>query len=107
MWESSRAHTGEGLDTEPEHGENDSGYDAEVAEPETERRPVKNGKGYVEPGTDSPVENDDKGDDNMSKSYRRKSLPPDGVQSPASGICFWRSGTYQLSPIASMELASS
>ena len=73
---SSRARTGESLDTVPEHGEDDSRYDTEITEPETKRRPVKDREGYMKSGTDSSVEDDDKGNDEVSKSYRRKSLPP-------------------------------
>ena len=74
--ERSRARTSEGLDAIPKHGEDDSGYDAEIAEPETERRPVEDGESYVKSGTDCSVEDDDKSDDKVSESYRRKSLPP-------------------------------
>jgi len=84
--ESSRAHTSESLDTVPEHGEDNSGYDAEITEPETKRRPVKDGEGYMKSGTDSSVEDDDKGNDKVPKSYRWESLPPENPQNSASYI---------------------
>ena len=71
------AHTGEGLNTEPEHGENDPRDDTEIAEPETERRPVKYREGDVKSGTDGPVEDDDESDDEVPECYCRKCLPPE------------------------------
>jgi hypothetical protein len=62
----------------------------------------------VKSGADSPVEGDDDGDDNVPESYRRKSLSP---ETPSSTSYLHpekeKSDTRQLSPIASMELASS
>ena len=62
----------------------------------------------MEPGTDSPVEDHDTSDDEVPKGYRRKCLPP---EMPISTHSFIQnsgtSGTHQLSPIASIELASS
>jgi hypothetical protein len=46
-------HTSEGPDAKPEHGEDNSGYDAEVAEPEAKTRPVKNREGDMKSGTNS------------------------------------------------------
>lgn len=69
--------TGEGLNAKPKHGEDDSRHNAEVAEPETKRRPVEYRKGDVESGTDGPVEHDDDRDDEMSECYRQKCLPPE------------------------------
>jgi hypothetical protein len=71
------AHTSEGLDAKPEHGEDNSRYDAEVAEPETERRPVKNREGDMKSSTNSSVEGDDDSNDGVPESYRRKSLSPE------------------------------
>ena len=61
-------HTSKGLDTVPEQGKDNSGYNAEIAEPETERRPVENGEGNVKSCTNGPVENHHNSDDNVSKS---------------------------------------
>ena len=85
-FELSRPLTGESLDTIPEHREDDSGYDAKITEPETERRPVKDGEGYMKSGTDSPVEDDNKGNDKVPKSYRGKSLAPRTPQNSVSYI---------------------
>jgi len=74
--ELSRARTSEGLNTIPKHGKDDSGHDAEIAEPEAERRPVKDREGYVESCTDGPIEDDDESDDKVSKSYYRECLSP-------------------------------
>ena len=72
----SRARTSEGLDTVPEHGKDNSGYNAEIAEPESERRPVKDREGDMKSCANSSVEDDDESDDQVSESYRRKSLSP-------------------------------
>ena len=73
----SRARTCEGLDAIPEHGKDDSGYDAEIAEPETERRPVEDRERYMESSADGTIEDDDKRDDDVSESYRWKCLSPE------------------------------
>lgn len=64
--ESLRARTSKGLDAIPEHGKDDSGYNAEIAEPETKRRPVEDREGYVKPGADRSVEDDNNSDDDVS-----------------------------------------
>jgi len=61
--ERSRVCTCEGLDAIPEHGKDNSGHDAEIAEPETERRSVENREGYMKPGTNGSIEDDDESDD--------------------------------------------
>lgn len=105
---SSRAHTGEGLNTKPEHGKNDPRYDAKIAEPESKRGPIEDREGYVEPGTDSPIEDHDAGYDKVTKSYRWKGLAPGTGFNPLYLIQISRmSETHQLNPIASIELASS
>lgn len=74
--ELSRARTSEGLDTIPEHGKNNSGYNTEIAKPESERRPVKDREGDMKSCSNGSVEDDDESDDQVSESYRRKSLSP-------------------------------
>ena len=71
-----RAHTGEGLNTKPEHGKNDPRYDAKIAEPETKRGPIEDREGYMEPRTDSPVEDHNASYDKVSESDRWKGLAP-------------------------------
>ena len=104
--ERSRPRTCESLDAEPEHGKDDSGYDAEIAEPEAEGRPVEDRERYVESGTDGPVEDDDESDDKVTESYRRQCLSPTTTSS-LSPPNAEENATYQLRPIASIELASS
>ena len=64
------ARTGEGLDTKPEHGEDNARHDAEITEPETKRGPVEHREGNVKPGTNGPVEDDNESDNDMSNCYR-------------------------------------
>jgi len=105
--ELSRVRTSGGLNTIPKHGKDDPGHDVEIAEPEAERRSVKDREGYVEFCTDGPIGDDDESDEKVSKGYRRKYLSPEIPSStPSPARDSEESDTYKLNPIASIELAS-
>lgn len=57
----------EGLDTEPEHGQNNETDNAEIAEPESKRRASNNRDGYAEPCTDGASQHYDNRDGEMPK----------------------------------------
>ena len=97
--------TGEGLNAKPEHGKDDSGYDTEITEPETERRPVEDREGHMKPSTDGPIEDYNESDDKVSKGYCRKCLSPKTKNLIQNHL--ETSDTHQLNPMASIELASS
>lgn len=97
------------LYAKPEHGQDDTADDAEVAEPEPERRPVEHREGDMKTCTSCSVQNHDYGDNNMAESNRRQRLSPN---SRMTGSKYHASQgnntrTNQESPTASMLEASS
>lgn len=59
--------TNEGLDAEPEHGQNDATDDTEVAQPKSKGGAIEDGEGYVKPGSNGAVEHHDDGDDGVPR----------------------------------------
>lgn len=53
------------LNAEPEHGQNNSADDAEIAQPEPKRGAIEDREGYVKPGTDSAIQHHDDTDDDV------------------------------------------
>ena len=64
-WRRNAFGTNGGLDAEPEHGQNNSVDDAEIARPESKRGAIEDREGYVKPGTNSPIQHNDDADDEV------------------------------------------
>jgi hypothetical protein len=55
------------LDAEPEHGQNNSADDAEIAQPESKRGAIEDREGDVKPGTDSAIQYHDNANKEVPK----------------------------------------
>ena len=64
------------LNAEPEHGQNNSADDAEIAQPESERGAIENGERDVKPGTNSAIQYHDDANKEVPQCDGCQRLPP-------------------------------
>ena len=95
------------LNAEPEEGEDDAANDAEVAEPESERRAVQDRECDVKPCTGRSVQDNNERDDDVPNRNCGKSLSPTTKFCQRRGITTLSRTTYHERPIASILDASS
>ena len=70
--------TDESLDAEPEHGQDDETDDADVTQPEPERRAIDNRERYTKPDSDGTTQHNDNRDNEVSQRYCQECPPPTG-----------------------------
>ena len=97
--------TNEGLNAEPEHGQNDATDNAEIGKPKAKRGAIEDGEGHVKPGPNSAIQHHNCGNYDVSYCYSWQCLPPaSSTSAMLRGKEHW---SYQDKPIASIDEANS